>query len=79
MTRRKVPKRQEAISIYQDGAPSKRDGELLLHSLSMIARGNSRKDIHKEKAMNDLRQSVGLYMNYPLANDMLAGALKRYA
>lgn len=70
-------KRQGTLSIYQDGAPSKRDGEVLLHSLSMIARGNNRKDIHKEKVMNDVRHSVGLYKGYPLANDVLAGAQKR--
>ena len=71
--------RQVTVSMYHDGAPSKSDGEALLHSLSMIARGNCEKDIHKEKKMNNVRHAVGLYMSYPLANDFLAGALKRYA
>jgi hypothetical protein len=71
-------KRQSTLSMFQDGAPSRGDGEVLLHSLSMIARGNNKKEIHKEKVMNDVRQSVGLYKRYPLANDILAGALKRF-
>lgn len=66
------------FSNYQDGAPSKGDGELLLNSLSMIARGNFAKDIHREKSMNDVRHSVGLYVNFPLANDLIAGERKRY-
>lgn len=69
--------RKESMSIFQDGAPSKGDGEVLLHSLSMIARGNNKKDFHKEKTMNDVRLSVGLYSSYPLANNILAGARKR--
>jgi hypothetical protein len=73
-----ILRRQVTLSMYQDGAPSKRDGEAILHSLSMIARGNCEKDIHKEKKMNDVRHAVGLYMRYPLANDFLAGAVKRY-
>jgi hypothetical protein len=73
-----MQKQATMSSLYQDGAPSKGDGEVLLHSLSMIARGNNRQDIHKEKAMNDVRHSVGLYKSYPLTNDILAGALKRY-
>jgi len=68
----------EPLSEFQDGAPSKRDGEVLLKSLSMIARGNYKKDIHAEKAMDDFRHSVGLYVSYPLANDILAGSLKRF-
>ncbi len=75
---RKVLERQGNASIFQDGAPSKMNGELLLHSLSMITGGKSRSGIHKENAMNDLRQSVGLYVHYPLANDLLAGASRRY-
>ena len=66
------------MSNYQDGAPSKGNGEVLLHSLSMIIRGNNKREIHKEKVMNDVRHAVGLYKNFPLTNDILAGALKRY-
>lgn len=69
--------RMMTFTSLMDGAPSKRDGEALLYSLSMIARGNNKKDIHKEKSMNDVRFSVGLYNDYPLANDILAGSLKR--
>lgn len=61
----------------QDGKPSKGDGQLLLHSLSMIAQGHTKDDIHKEKSMNDVRHSLGLYLTYTLANDLLAGSLKR--
>mmetsp|Transcript_59228 Transcript_59228/g.171144 ORF Transcript_59228/g.171144 Transcript_59228/m.171144 type:complete len:419 (-) Transcript_59228:179-1435(-) len=73
---RKVLKRG-TFAEFMDGAPSRRDGEKLLHSLSMIARGNLKKDIHKEKVMNDMRYSVGLYNKYILANEMLSGSGKR--
>eukprot|EP00934_Nitzschia_sp_Nitz4_P006552 Nitzschia sp. Nitz4//scaffold58_size112336//30470//31967//NITZ4_004023-RA/size112336-augustus-gene-0.2-mRNA-1//1//CDS//3329554959//6542//frame0 len=62
---------------FQDGCPAVRETEILFNSLSMIARGNNGKDIHKETKMNDVRHAVGLYVNYPLANDILAGANKR--
>jgi hypothetical protein len=65
------------FSDFQDGAAPKEND--FLHSLSMIARGNNKRERHTEKSMNDVRHSVGLYMSYPLANGILAGATKRYA
>jgi hypothetical protein len=65
------------FSDFQDGAAPKEND--LLHSLSMLAGGKSKREPHTEKSMNDLCHSVGLYVSYPLANGVLAGATKRYA
>lgn len=70
--------RQHTFAQFQDGTPSKGDGAMLINSLSLIARGNKRRDIHNEKSMNDVRNAVGLYtIRYPLAHSFLEGATKR--
>ena len=76
-----MPKHQQLIraltvSDFQDGKPSKEDGDKPSFSLSLIARGKT--DLHSEKSMNGVRMSLGLYSNYPLANSMLMGSHKRY-
>jgi hypothetical protein len=71
-------RRTHTISNFQDGTPAKSDGESASFTLSLIARGNQKRELHSEKSMNNVRCSLGLYMNYPLANDILSGARKRY-
>ena len=62
---------------FQDGMSSSHDIENQTFSFSKVAGKRNAKALHREKSMNDVRHSVGLYKDYPLANAMLAGAPKR--
>jgi hypothetical protein len=62
---------------FQDGMPASHDIENQTFSFSKVAKRNSSGALHREKSMNDVRYSVGLYTDYKLANAMLAGAKKR--
>ena len=75
---RKELKRAFTVSEFQDGKPSSDDNNHLLYSLSLIARGHQR-ELHLEKSMNNVRCSLGLYNNHPLAQTILLGAPKRTA
>lgn len=63
-----------SVADFQDGAssPNKRGS----FSLSMLLKGD-KDTLHQEKSMNGVRQFLGLYRNFELADDILSGATKR--
>jgi hypothetical protein len=64
-----------SLADFADGKPTNGKGNQGIFSMSLVARGE--KDLHKEKSMNGVRYSLGLYANYPLANGILCGGAKR--
>ena len=64
--------RMNSLSDFQDGGPSPQRRNSLQYSFRSTFRG-----AEKENEQNGFRQFVGLYKNYPLADDILNGATKR--
>jgi hypothetical protein len=63
-----------SFSDFQDGASSSyKRGSF---SLSILLKGD-KDTLHREKSMNGVRQFVGLYKNFKLADDILTGASTR--
>ena len=64
-----------SLSDFQDGGPSQE----LRESLSRFSFRSTFRGAGRESNMNGFRQLVGLYKNYPLADQILEGSSRRQA
>jgi hypothetical protein len=77
MARNQEMQRTVRFADIQDGRPGFDAGNELF-SLSLIARGHQKNELHSEENMNNVRCQLGLYKNYPLAYSILINSSRRY-
>ena len=75
---------RRSFSQFQDGMSNRKsnafediESQYEYLPFRKAAKGHIERENQREKSMNDVRHSVGLYTMYPLANSILAGASKR--